>query len=99
MVHHSINGSFAIRQGNWKLELCSDSGGWSNPKPGSAEAKRLPDTQLYDLGSDIAESKNLQAEHPEIVARLTKELEQIIAKGRSTPGESRSTTSRFKIRK
>ena len=23
VVHHSINGSFAIRQGKWKLELCS----------------------------------------------------------------------------
>ena len=35
IVHHSINGSFAIRQGNWKLELCADSGGWSAPKPGT----------------------------------------------------------------
>ena len=98
-MHHSINGSFAIRAGNWKLELCSDSGGWSNPKPGSAEAKRLPDTQLYDLGSDIAESKNLQAEHPEIVARLTKELEQIIAKGRSTPGAEQVNDVPIQIRK
>ena len=39
VVHHSINGSFAIRQGKWKLELCADSGGWSDPKPGSKEAK------------------------------------------------------------
>ncbi|OYV04906.1 MAG: hypothetical protein CFE26_14385, partial [Verrucomicrobiales bacterium VVV1] len=31
VVHHSINGSFAIRQGNWKLELCPGSGGWSAP--------------------------------------------------------------------
>ena len=99
VVHHSINGSFAIRQGNWKLELCSDSGGWSNPKPGSAEAKRLPDTQLYDLGADIAESKNLQAEHPEIVARLTKELEHIIANGRSTPGAEQVNDVPIQIRK
>ena len=46
VVHHSINGSFSIRQGNWKLELCADSGGWSAPKPGSNEANDLPDTQL-----------------------------------------------------
>lgn len=36
VVHHSINGSFSIRQGPWKLELCPDSGGWSEPRPGGA---------------------------------------------------------------
>ena len=39
IVHHSINGSFAIRQGNWKLELCADSGGWSAPRPGTPAVK------------------------------------------------------------
>ena len=99
MVHHSINGSFAIRQGKWKLELCADSGGWSDPKPGSKEAQALPDTQLYDLSSDIAESNNLQAEHPEQVARLTQLLEQIIANGRSTPGPMQVNDATIRIRK
>src|SRR5262249_15998511 len=49
VVHHSINGSFAIREGNRKLILCPDSGGWSAPQPRSSEAKDLVDTQLYDL--------------------------------------------------
>lgn len=61
VVHHSINGSFGIRQGQWKLSLCPDSGGWSDPKPGSKEVKKLPKIQLYDLRTDLAESKNLQA--------------------------------------
>ena len=99
VVHHSFNGSFAIREGNWKLELCSDSGGFSNPKPGSAESKRLPDTQLYSFSGDVTEAKNLQAEHPEIVARLTKDLEQIIANGRSTPGAKQANDAEIKIRK
>ena len=86
LVHHSINGSFAIRQGRWKLELCADSGGWSAPKPGTPAAKGLPPIQLYDLTAEIGERKNLQAEHPEVVARLTKLLERYIADGRSTPG-------------
>jgi arylsulfatase A-like enzyme len=29
IVHHSVNGSFSIRQGRWKLEMCPGSGGWS----------------------------------------------------------------------
>ncbi len=99
VVHHSINGSFAIRQGSWKLELCADSGGWSDPKPGSKEAKGLPETQLYDLSAEIAETKNLHAERPEEVARLTKLLEQIIANGRSTPGAKQANDAAIQIRK
>ena len=99
VVHHSINGSFAIRQGKWKLELCAGSGGWSDPKPGSKEEKGLPDTQLYDLAAEIGETKNLQAEHPEEVARLTKLLEEIVANGRSTPGAKQGNDAAIQIRK
>ena len=63
------------------------------------EAKGLPDTQLYDLSTDLAESKNLQAEHPEEVARLTKLLEEIIANGRSTPGAKQANDAAIQIRK
>jgi arylsulfatase A-like enzyme len=99
VVHHSINGSFAIRQGNWKLELCADSGGWSDPKPGSKEAKSLPPTQLYDLAADIGETRNVYAENPEVVARMTRALEAIIANGRSTPGPKQSNDAPIQIRK
>ena len=86
VVHHSIHGNFSIRQGNWKLELCPGSGGWSAPKPGAPAEKGLPKVQLYDLGADVGETKNVQAEHPEIVEKLTKLLEKYVAEGRSTPG-------------
>ncbi|HSI11851.1 MAG TPA: arylsulfatase [Chthoniobacter sp.] len=86
IVHHSINGSFAIRQGNWKLELCSGSGGWSAPKPNTADAKKLPAVQLYDMTADISEKTNTQADHAELVDRLTHLLEKYVADGRSTPG-------------
>ena len=99
IVHHSINGSFAIRQGNWKLELCADSGGWSAPRPNTLATKDLPPVQLYDLATDIGESKNVQAEHPEIVARLTKLLEKYVADGRSTPGAPQPNTTPVNIRR
>lgn len=92
IVHHSINGSFAIRQGNWKLELCPDSGGWSDPRPGKAP-EGSPAIQLYDLSDDIGEKRNVQADHPEIVARLTKLLEKYVADGRSTPGAPQQNTT------
>jgi arylsulfatase A len=85
-VHHSINGSFAIRQGNWKLCFCPGSGGWSAPRPNRDETTGMPALQLFDLASDIGEQNNLQADKPEIVSRLTKLMDKYVADGRSTPG-------------
>lgn len=98
IVHHSINGSFAIRQGTWKLALCADSGGWSEPRPGAKGAQGLPEVQLCDLSTDIGETKNLQAEHPGIVARLTQLLEKYVAGGRSTPGAPQQNTTPVSLR-
>jgi len=92
VVHHSINGSFAIRQAHWKLELCPGSGGWSAPRPGQADTSALPLVQLYDLRHDIGETNNVQAKHPETVANLTKLLEKYVADGRSTPGAPQKNT-------
>ncbi len=81
LVHHSANGTFAIRQGPWKLILAPDSGGWSDPKPNTAAAKGLPPVQLYHMHDDGSEIRNQQAEQPEIVTRLTKLLLQEITNG------------------
>ena len=99
VVHHSINGSFAIRQGPWKLELCPGSGGWSVPRPGSPAERGLPPVQLYDLQTDIGETTNVQDQHPEIVQRLTALLEKYVAAGRSTPGPQQPNTTPVEIRK
>lgn len=88
-VHHSINGSFSIRQGKWKLELCPGSGGWSRPTPKEAKKRNLPPVQLYDLTKDVSERKNLYAGHPEVVARLKALLAKYVRQGRSTPGVPR----------
>lgn len=91
IVYHSIEGRFGIQQGNWKLELCPGSGGWSNgawsnPSDIDAAAQGLPLLQLYDVSVDMGEKNNLQASHPDIIDRLTKLLEKYVADGRSTPG-------------
>jgi arylsulfatase A-like enzyme len=80
VVHHSIRGKFAIRQGDWKLCFCAGSGG------SSKSADKAP-LQLYDMARDQGETTNLAGDHPEVVAKLTALMEQYIAEGRSTPGE------------
>ncbi len=85
-VHHSINGSFGIRQGKWKLCFCPGSGGWSAPRPGSDDTSGMPATQLFDLAADIGEKANVTAENAAVVERLTKLMEKFVVEGRSTPG-------------
>lgn len=96
VVHHSINGSFAIRDGSWKLALCAGSGGWSQPRPGQEPAD-APPAQLFDLSRDIGEQKNLIHDHPEQVTRLTQLLEKFVADGRSTPGSPRKNAVPVKL--
>lgn len=91
IVHHSINGSFSIRKGKWKLEMCPGSGGWSHPLPG-AECENLPPVQLYDLTADIGERQNLQSENPRVVDALKSLLTRYVKDGRSTPGAPQANT-------
>lgn len=97
-VHHSIDGSFSIRQGQWKLLLCPGSGGWSAPRPGRDDESQLPRVQLYDLAADVGETKNVESEHPEVVAKLTALLEKYVDQGRSTPGEPQRNTVKVNFR-
>ncbi|MCC6695091.1 MAG: sulfatase-like hydrolase/transferase [Candidatus Hydrogenedentes bacterium] len=73
LVHHDVKGQFAIRQGPWKLVILA---GKDSP----------PAFELYDLGRDIAEARNVAGQHADVVARMLKLLDEYVAKGRSTPG-------------
>jgi len=86
VICHSIDGSFALRRGKWKLEFCAGSGGWSYPNNRTAIKKGLPKWQLYDLDSDPKERHNVIREHPELVKEMTAMLKKDIERGRSTPG-------------
>ena len=82
-VHHSIDGSFAIRQGKWKLLLSSYSGGWSEPRKA---LDGVPEYQLYDLEKDPEETRNLYDSNREIANHLRELLIRYVEEGRSTPG-------------
>lgn len=98
-VHHSINGSFSIRKGKWKLQLCPGSGGWSYPRPQTPEAKALPAVQLYNLKKDIDETTNLQHKYPKKVKELTDLLQSYVDRGRSTYGKKQANDGQTPIRR
>lgn len=85
VIHHSISGHFAYRQGPWKLILARGSGGWSSPSE-----KQMPKDsvkgQLYNLDADPGEQNNLYLEQPETVAKLLALLTKDVEAGRSTTG-------------
>ena len=85
-IHHSINGSFAIRKGNYKFIFCPGSGGWSTPKPFNNETNNLPKFQLYNLDNDPSESNNLYGKLPELEKELISIFKNAINNGRTTKG-------------
>jgi arylsulfatase A len=88
LLHHSGDGYFAIRDGQWKLNLFRGSGGSLNPKfiePKPGE----PIFELYDMKNDWRETTNVCDQHPEVVKRLKEMATKIVREGRSTPGKAR----------
>ena len=81
IIHHSGYGMFCIREGNWKLIFGKNSGGFSAYKV----PENAPAGQLYNIIDDPKEEKNVYAQHPEIVEKLTRLLEQYKKTGRNAP--------------
>ncbi len=73
VIHHSSAGMFAVRDGRWKLVLGNGSGGRAKPSGKPFEAPY----QLFDVSTDIGETKNVLGQHPEIMKRLVDEFKKI----------------------
>lgn len=82
-IHHSMNGTFSIRSGDWKLVADNlGSGGFTAPRVVKPEPDG-PAGQLYNLAEDPTEATNVWSEHPDVVARLSERLTRLQAAGRS----------------
>ncbi|MHB8973653.1 MAG: sulfatase family protein [Pirellulaceae bacterium] len=96
VIHSYCADILSVRKGPWKLALCAGDGvegRWCNEKgvpqdlpDQEALQEGRPPLQLYDLEHDPGETRNLQAEHPEIVADLLERVDKYIMQGRSTAG-------------
>ena len=84
MIHHALDGMFALREGEWKLVEGLGSGGFTQPaREEHSESK--PMGQLYNLAEDPGETTNLYTTHPDRVARMTALLDQLRNQGYSRP--------------
>jgi len=84
VIHHSAQGLFAVRQGDWKLVAGRGSGGFSEPKsipnrPGE------PEGELYNLKNDPSEADNLWLKRPDMVKQLSALLARAQSEGRTRP--------------
>ncbi len=88
-IHCAHNKNFAVRSGDWLLILAKN--GYVSARDKAWEAKReyAPDddapVELYNLAEDIAQRKNVAAEHPKRVAEMRALLERIREQGHSAP--------------
>ncbi len=81
-ILHSYDGTFAIRQGPWRLTNALGSHGFSKPmnivpRPGEARG------ELFNLAQDPQESNNRWLQEPELVQKMTAILEKVKKDGRS----------------
>lgn len=75
VIHHSVNGTFAIREGKWKL-VCSDGSGGRQKPVGKPFRKPY---YLFDIEADISETTNIIDKHPDIARELEAKLKKIMA--------------------
>lgn len=75
----------SIRAGDWKLIFGPGQGGLSRKYGGQPIRDPKPKGELYNLREDLSETRDLYREHPEVVERLTRLIDEYKKRGRSTP--------------
>ena len=85
VIHHSIEGMFSIRKGQWKYIEGQGSGGWSLDE----SPTRALSAQLYDMETDPGETRNIIREKPAIAQELKTLLEKQKKDGYTRKGASR----------
>lgn len=81
MVNHSNHGEFAFRDGPWKLVFKNNSENLEQ----SRGKRTFP--ELFHLGEDLAETKNLATDRPGVLAKMKAQLKLLISFGTSRPGQ------------
>ncbi len=81
-VLQNAEGVFAIRQGPWKYVAVGRAPGGPKMSPWAREGATA---QLYHLGDDPGETRDVRDRHPDVADRLSKLLNQYRDRGSSRP--------------
>lgn len=73
IVHHSVNGTFAVREESYKMIFSDGSGGREKPVGGVFQQPY----QLYDILKDPQETENLISQETDKAAKMENKLEVI----------------------
>ena len=76
IIHHSSEGHFAIRIGDWKMIEKLGSGGFSLPKRVEKQTG-VKQERLYNIKQDLSEQKNLANDYPNKIFQMKKKLDSI----------------------
>jgi arylsulfatase A-like enzyme len=79
------NGTWALREEDWKLHRYDSKTARNIVVEQPLDNTRVPQYQLFHLGEDPGETRNVIAQHREVAERLQRRLAQIIDAGRSRP--------------
>jgi len=82
LVHHSLDGMFAVRRAQSKTIFGLGSGGFSAPQRETPQPDG-PRGQLYDMLEDWRETTNLWQHHPDVVEAAERLLDEWKLSGRS----------------
>ena len=86
IIHHSLNGDFSIRKGDWKFIDAKGHGGFAQIK----EMVPADSIQLYNLATDPSEAKNVYADNPDLVNELKMLLDKYKSRGYSRQKQQHS---------
>ena len=76
IIHHSNEGHFAIRFGDWKMVEQLGSGGFSLPVKIETKSE-LSQERLYNMKEDLSEQINLAHDYPKIISEMKYKLDSI----------------------
>ncbi len=82
VIEHA--GRLALREGNWKF-IAPAPQGFAVQKNTNTETANLPAPQLYDLSTDLGETKNLAVAEPARTAAMAEKLAALQKAGRTRP--------------
>ena len=79
------SGNYGLRAGDWKLVRLEKRG--KSEARVSKDERPLPAAKhtLYKLSDDPGERNDVSAAHPEIVERMSRQIDTIVSEGRSRP--------------